>query len=106
MSDARKIGDLQVFRAIAILLVLAQHLSLAPNVLSHFPNFRTMPFWAGVELFFVISGYVVSRSIFSGSLNPLSFFLRRLFRLWPAILLFIAVSAVVFALHVTLPSDS
>lgn len=55
--------EVEVLRAFAILLVLGHHLvAWFPN---HGPEFlRTdMAFWGGVDLFFAISGWVISRSL-------------------------------------------
>ena len=94
-SDDAKIGDIQILRAVAILLVLAQHLT-APALLFKylFPSLR-MPFWSGVLLFFVISGYVVTSSLLGRPTTAVSFLIRRAFRLWPAMLCFLAFSGAV-----------
>src|SRR5437588_3897276 len=91
-----KIEDLQVLRAVAILLVLLQHLSLTSYIfLALSIDHSRMPFWIGVELFFVISGFVVTESILSRPLSPFGFLIRRAFRLYPAIIFFLILSAAV-----------
>ena len=39
--------------------------------------------WTGVDLFFVISGFVFAKLIFSSQININSFFIRRFFRIYP-----------------------
>ena len=89
-----RIGDIEVLRAIAILLVVVHH---APTLL---PWIRGSGFYdyfvgaAGVDLFFVVSGFVITRDLLPrldrehdarGRLNvTLSFWTRRIFRLIPA----------------------
>jgi peptidoglycan/LPS O-acetylase OafA/YrhL len=90
-----KIQDIQALRGIAIALVLAQHMSLTPTLLSYIPLHLNMPFYIGVDLFFVISGYVVTLSLLRGSIDVRKFLLRRAFRLWPAMAAFICFSALV-----------
>jgi peptidoglycan/LPS O-acetylase OafA/YrhL len=58
------------------------------------PFHLTNPFYAGVELFFVISGYVVTRSLRRGHYQALEFLIRRVFRLYPPILVFILTTAI------------
>ena len=99
----RKIADIQVLRAIAIGLVLLQHLSLPANLFKiAFPSLQ-MPFWIGVELFFIISGYVVTRSILDRPLSPSGFLIRRAFRLLPALGCFVVLSGIVAVLVWALP---
>lgn len=86
---ANKIEDIQVMRTVAILMVLAQHFSLSQTIFDHLPWKLSNPFYVGVELFFVISGYVVTRSVTQGSMNGAAFFIRRLFRLLPPMLAFL-----------------
>lgn len=101
-----KIADIQILRAIAILMVLIGHLSLTSTVLAALPTKVQNPLWAGVDLFFVISGFVVVRSVMRGSLNPLAFAIRRLFRLWPAMLVFVLLSGLITLLAAVLVPDS
>lgn len=106
MSGARsqKIGDIQILRAVAISSVLAYHLSLAFSIRDLLPVKGNVPFWIGVELFFVISGLVVTQSVLSSTLAPFSFLFRRAFRLIPAILLFFVVSGLTCLLAAAQPN--
>ena len=94
-ANDSKIQDIQALRGIAIALVLAQHMSLTATLLSFVPLHLDMPFYIGVDLFFVISGYVVTLSLLRGSIDVRKFLLRRAFRLWPAMVAFIFFSAFV-----------
>lgn len=98
VAPRKKIADLQILRALAILWVLCAHLSLPAALLAMVPNNPLPPFWIGifgVELFFVISGFIVTKTIIEGpSMSPGRFLSRRAFRLLPAILAFIVLSAV------------
>lgn len=90
--------DIDGLRCVAVLSVVLNHLSerLAPGG------------YVGVDVFFVISGYLITRIIQSeveqGSFSFAVFYERRLRRLFPAlfgVLLFVIVAGYVFAL----PSD-
>ena len=83
-----KLQDIQALLGIAIAMVLLQHLSLLPSLGSiwHLPFYT--PFYSGVHLFFVISGFVVTRSTLSGSGGAGDFLLRRALQLYPAIFVF------------------
>lgn len=93
-----KIDDIQILRGIAITMVFISHLSFSATLLSVLPVRLTSPFYAGVELFFVISGFVVTRSLIRGNYEPVSFLIRRGFRLYPPILAFLAFSGAVNAI--------
>jgi len=86
--------DIQILRAIAVLSVLVFHFDL-PGLQKGF---------LGVDIFFVISGYLMSRVIIdemdTGRFSPASFYFRRARRLLPAAMaMFALVTAVVpFAL--------
>ena len=62
-----RIDDIEVLRAMAIGMVLIQHVggTLAPwvNPLMGGPIFGRFGFWSGVDLFLVISGFVIGRSL-------------------------------------------
>jgi peptidoglycan/LPS O-acetylase OafA/YrhL len=105
-SDARTAPALkniaiQQLRGVAIILVLIQHLSISAHILA--PLGITNPGYAGVELFFVISGYVVTRTMLQNEWSVGYFVSRRVFRLYPPILVFLAISLGVVLLANTYP---
>jgi peptidoglycan/LPS O-acetylase OafA/YrhL len=91
MSNSRPIRkDIQALRALAVLMVVIFHL---------WPNRLTGGF-AGVDVFFVISGFLISGSLFeelakSSRIKLAQFWARRVRRLLPAALLVIALTAIV-----------
>jgi peptidoglycan/LPS O-acetylase OafA/YrhL len=85
---------LDILRAVAILLVFARHSEGAP-IISHLG-------WIGVDLFFVLSGFLVSGLLFreyqqSGQVAPGRFLLRRGFKIYPQFYLLVAVTLIVTA---------
>ncbi|MFK3970358.1 acyltransferase family protein [Pseudomonas sp. NPDC087358] len=90
--------EIDGLRAIAVLLVIIFHAGLT-----------ALPSgFIGVDMFFVISGYLVSSVIASalqaGSFSFSSFFARRLWRLQPAIILLLIITLLIASL-VYLPDD-
>ncbi|PKO34648.1 MAG: acyltransferase [Betaproteobacteria bacterium HGW-Betaproteobacteria-7] len=88
--------DIEGLRALAILLVLAAHANL--------PGFNGG--FVGVDLFFVISGYLISGLLLqevrsTGAINFAEFYARRIRRLLPALLLVISVTAAVATVLLT-----
>lgn len=83
--------DIDGLRAIAVLAVVAFHA---------FPDYSPGGF-VGVDIFFVISGYlitgIISREIDAGTYGTLRFYERRLRRIAPAFLVVCAVSAIAAA---------
>lgn len=83
-------------RGIAAFMVLACHynymLFSGRSVLSFL--------WTGVDLFFVISGFVFARLIYSQQIALKAFFIRRLFRIYP---LYIVALLIYFALSYQQP---
>ena len=89
-----RIGDLQVLRGVSIFFVLLQHTCLTSHLAANLPNPVDLPFLLGVDLFFVISGFVIITALARDRFEPVSFFVKRVFRLTPA-LLTLAVAAAV-----------
>ena len=106
VAPSRRISDIQILRAVAALMVIFYHLSLTFTVFDHLPWRLSVPFYLGVELFFVISGYVVTGSVFSRGPNAVAFLTRRVFRLTPAIVTFLLFSLIVFTCVQTLPDQA
>ncbi|MFM6939820.1 MAG: acyltransferase family protein [Rhodoluna sp.] len=96
MSNSRPIRlDIQALRALAVLMVVIFHL---------WPNRLTGGF-AGVDVFFVISGFLISGSLFNeladtGRIKLSNFWARRIRRLLPAALLVILLTALISLLVV------
>jgi peptidoglycan/LPS O-acetylase OafA/YrhL len=88
---------------VACLIVIFQHLSITPVLFGTLPGNPTMPGYLGVELFFVISGFVVTHALFNRNVNPVAFLVRRFFRLTPAIITFLLFSLIVFTMIAGLP---
>ena len=92
-----RIDDIEILRAFAVLLVIIEHMHLnlfswgTPWLKVFYQHFSG---WSGVDLFFVISGYVIAKNLVprlqaSGSgreyrLNTFVFWVRRFWRLIPS----------------------
>lgn len=101
MSSANRLIPLDLLRAVAVLLVLGSH--AAP-----FPEDAWAPLlvinrlwgragWMGVDLFFVLSGFLVSGLLFReylqyGRISVARFLIRRGFKIYPAFYFFIVAS--------------
>jgi peptidoglycan/LPS O-acetylase OafA/YrhL len=99
MSDNSKLDGLQVARAVAALGIAYFH---SWHVTMPFPADTAYPIpilmeygWAAVDFFFAISGFVICMVVTSPNFRPVSFLLRRAFRLYP---LWIAASFVYLSL--------
>lgn len=84
--------QLDILRGIAILLVLGRHPPVSGGNAGFFaPLASTVESigWSGVDLFFVLSGFLIGGLLFKellahGSLDIRRFYIRRCFRIWPA----------------------
>src|SRR6185312_9819605 len=79
-------ADIDGLRAIAVLFVVASHLHVA-----HFAGG-----YIGVDVFFVISGYLISSNIIpqirAGSFSLAGFYVRRIRRIFPALIVMLALT--------------
>ncbi|MBI3790107.1 MAG: acyltransferase [Gemmatimonadetes bacterium] len=92
-----RIARLDVLRAIAVLLVMLRH--VAPVGADHprlagAVEFARLPAWLGVDLFFVLSGFLVSGLLFReaqrhGEVDAWRFLVRRGFKIYPTYYLFV-----------------
>ncbi|HLA56209.1 MAG TPA: acyltransferase [Flavobacterium sp.] len=85
MIAKNRLRELDFLRGIAILLVLFRHQYLF--------GFTERMGWIGVDLFFVLSGFLVSGLLFKefqryGSIKPKLFLIRRGFKIYPIYFLF------------------
>lgn len=93
-----------ILRSLAILLVMLVHLPLnaTPSILVAVREYG----WLGVDIFFVLSGYLIGTQLFkeitrTGAVDLKSFYLRRAFRIFPAFFAVLALYAVVPVLRDT-----
>jgi peptidoglycan/LPS O-acetylase OafA/YrhL len=98
-QKSSKIIEIQILRGWAILIVLITHLSISADLLRFFGIAREFNSgWMGVELFFVISGFVVSKSMFRSGYNFRRFYRHRFFRLIPTLALMLLMALPTVAL--------
>lgn len=95
--------DLDVVRGVAILLALGWHFTAtrSGNAVLDVLQWPGRTFgWAGVDLFFVLSGFLMGRLVLqerarTGRFRGGRFTIRRVLKLWPVFYLFLAVHALV-----------
>lgn len=104
MSERSK--SLDALRGIALLLVFVNHISL-PAVRCSWINpgleFLSRGGWIGVDLFFVLSGFLIANLLFSeynchGQIDFPRFFIRRGFKIYPSYYLMIGITLFVLVL--------
>ena len=111
MTSNRRLLPLDMLRALAVLLVLGRHALDYPRALP-FPDAAWMPLaflkelwktggWAGVDLFFVLSGFLISGLLFNeqikhGRISYGRFFIRRGFKIYPAFYIMILTGVLFF----------
>src|SRR5262245_22092605 len=100
IEGARSLGSrprgnlpgLDCLRSLAILFVISSHFAGEYAVFPHDPMWFKFPLflfgWAGVDLFFVLSGYLIGGQLWrelsrDGSIRIGDFLLRRGMRIWP-----------------------
>ncbi|WP_293890959.1 acyltransferase [Flavobacterium sp.] len=85
MATTNRLREIDFLRGIAIILVLLRHKYLF--------QFTTTMGWIGVDLFFTLSGFLVSGLLFKeflkfGDIQPKRFLIRRGFKIYPIYYLF------------------
>lgn len=103
LSEKDKNLDIQIIRAIAIMLVIAQHIrTRLPSPPAYNDLFNHVLFWPGVDIFFAISGYLICKTFHrdlahsATKIAALSlFWKRRIARLLPAVIVWAILSVVV-----------
>lgn len=89
-APTKHIPYLDGWRGVAILAVLFSHFV-------HFPNYWWIGRW-GVQLFFVLSGYLMCQILFVRQAPLKEFFARRAIRILPPFFLYVLVITALFAL--------
>ena len=84
-KPVKRLRQLDFLRGVAILLVMLRHQELV--------EFTSKMGWIGVDLFFVLSGFLVSGLLFKeyityGNIRPSRFLIRRGFKIYPIYYLF------------------
>ncbi len=83
LSDSRPVHNtknIDLLRGSAAILVVLSHFEALRGI--HFGWFGINGGWAGVQLFFVISGYLIIQSAYKYSAR--AYFIHRIFRIFPA----------------------
>lgn len=97
--------SLDILRAVAVILVLGRHMIPCPEDLNPTLHFLTTIWlrvgWVGVDLFFVLSGFLISGLLFReykayGQIAFKHFFIRRGFKIYPPF--FVLIMLTVFSL--------
>ena len=92
-----RLAELDVLRTVAVLLVAGHHWSqFVAKDTSFISRLMWRTGWTGVDLFFVLSGFLVSGLLFRehatyGKVNVVRFLVRRGFRIYPSFYVMIAV---------------
>ncbi len=104
MNNLKYRAEIDGLRAIAVLSVLVFHFQI------YLFDFRIISGgFLGVDIFFVISGYLISSLLFKEYLNDnkinfLNFYIRRIRRLLP-LLFFVSIITIIVAWYIILPSE-
>lgn len=90
-ASTNRLASLDTLRGVAVLLVLGAHvpLNLEDGILVSLLSLWRHGGWIGVDLFFVLSGFLVSGLLFrswkeTGRLNAGRFLMRRAWKIYPA----------------------
>jgi peptidoglycan/LPS O-acetylase OafA/YrhL len=93
--------ELDILRGVAVLLVLGAHLLVIPDTMPFFAGSFFLAWrrigWIGVDLFFVLSGFLVSGLLFAElqrtrKIRIGRFLIRRGFKIYPSFYVFLSIS--------------
>src|SRR3990167_6747089 len=89
VSSQTRLVQLDILRGIAVLLVLGRHIPMTQEPVRGFLGWWMRAGWTGVDLFFVLSGFLVSGLLFQeykrhGDIRLGRFFIRRGLKIYPA----------------------
>jgi peptidoglycan/LPS O-acetylase OafA/YrhL len=104
---------LDIFRGVAVILVMFNHIYIIDPVAVTNPiiqgireviSYLFTGGWVGVDLFFVLSGFLISGLLFkeyeaTASFKPTRFLIRRGFKLYPSFICFLAITFCFEALY-------
>jgi peptidoglycan/LPS O-acetylase OafA/YrhL len=95
--------SLDGFRGLAVLLVMFVHFSTNANSLGYYNAITSLSSigWIGVDLFFVLSGFLITRILYDAKTKPnyfKRFYIRRTLRIFPLYYLAIVVVSLIYAL--------
>ena len=114
-TPVKRLPQLDLLRAFAILIVLLAH---APCSLDGLPQWFQLAYgviiqggWVGVDLFFVLSGFLISSLLFKeqlqyGTISFKRFFLRRGLKIYPSFYFLFALTIAVYFVTGTHPGLS
>lgn len=108
-TSGGRILQLDVLRGLAIVLVIGRHSPIYPTETGamFIPSGVWARFgWSGVDLFFVLSGFLVGGLLFRevarrGELDIKRFLVRRIFKIWPAYFVFLGIALIVLTMQST-----
>lgn len=96
-----KLNSIQYLRAIAAAAVVLYH--SANSLLGHNAHLINLDYGTyGVDIFFVVSGFVMYYTTFGTAIRPSTFFVKRLIRIFP---LYFTLSTAMFAMVVLSPTS-
>ena len=103
-----RLAGLDVLRAVAVLLVMGRHMwsppASWPAGVRVFSGMWHNGGWIGVDLFFVLSGFLVSGLLYRefqrhGRISALHFYARRAWKIYPPYYVMIAVTVILTLLQ-------
>ena len=103
-SKNYRLVQLDFLRAVAVFLVIGNHAAVCPPETNFYIHQITRVWsrggWAGVDLFFVLSGFLIGGLLFNeykkrGAIDVKRFLVRRAFKIYPAFWFLIAVTLLV-----------